>query len=125
LGGLPPNRTLKFCPNNCLTNIFLDCEFQFSMLSSLKVSFLGKPFCEGFPLQKAPKFCPNNCLANNFLLCEFQLSMLSSSKVLRLGGPFWGVRFPPWKTLKFGQNNVSATISYIVSFNFLMSSHSK
>jgi len=38
---LPSRRTPKFGPNNCLTNNFLHCEFQFSMLSSSKVSFWG------------------------------------------------------------------------------------
>jgi len=29
----------KFCLNNCLTNIFLHCEFQLFMLNSLKILF--------------------------------------------------------------------------------------
>jgi len=41
--GSPPRRAPKFCPNNCLINNFLLCEFQLSMLSSSKVSFL-RPF---------------------------------------------------------------------------------
>jgi len=35
----PPQKTPKFGSSNCLTNNFLNCEFQLSMLSSSKVSF--------------------------------------------------------------------------------------
>jgi len=84
---------LQICPNNCLTNNFLHCEFQLSMLSSLKVSFLKGHFLgERSPPDDPRFFGQNNCLTNNFLHCEFQLSMFSSLKVLFLEGHFLGRR---------------------------------
>jgi len=50
LGRLPlPWRTPKFGSSNCLTNIFLHCEFQLSMLSRSKFFFEGSSW-------KTPKF---------------------------------------------------------------------
>jgi len=82
-----PQKTTKFGSNKSLTNNFLHCEFQFSILSNSKVLFWGRHFRE-FDSQRIPKFSPNNCLANNFLHYEFQPFMLSSSKV-----SFWGRHF--------------------------------
>jgi len=53
--GLPfplPRKTPKFGPNNCHTNNFLHCEFQLSMFSSSKVSFLGRPFWDHLIIAK-------------------------------------------------------------------------
>jgi len=62
--GVHSQKTPKFGPSNCLTNIFLHYwyVFQLFMLSNSKV-------------------CSNNRLTNNFLHCEFQFSMFNSSKV--------------------------------------------
>jgi len=119
LGGSLLQRDLKFCPSNCLTNIFLQCEFQLSMLNSLRVIFLEKQFWGSSP-RRAPKFCPNNCLTNKFLLCEFQLSMLTCSKVL-----FLGVRPHPRRTPKFGQNNCLTYNFLHCEFQISMLSNSK
>jgi len=83
-GCLPLQRTPKFGPNNCLTNIFLHCEFQISMLSSSKVSF-WEDYFGGLSPQKTPKFGPNNCLTNIFLQCEFQFLCWAVQK-LHFGG---------------------------------------
>jgi len=48
-------RTSRFGPNNCLTNVFLHCKFQLSMLSSSKVSF-GRAIVGVCPL---PRRTPN------------------------------------------------------------------
>jgi len=98
--------------------IFLHCEFQPSMLSSLKVLFLA--IFGGSPPRRTPKFGKNNCLTYNFLHCEFHLSMLSNSKVLFWGGILGGfLPPPPQRTPNLIKIIVSHTTSYIVSFIFL------
>jgi len=95
--GSPTQRTSKFGPNNCLTNMFLSFNF---LCSEFKVSLWGS-----FSPRRTLKFGPNNCLTNYFLRCEFQLSMLTSSKVSfpLLRGPS-NLDQTVWRTLKFGPN---------------------
>jgi len=113
-----PSENPQLGQNNCLTYNFLHCEFQISVLSSLKVTFWEGPFWKVAPPHlKTPKFSQNNCLTyNNFLHCEFHLTMLSNSKVFEK--PFWEF-FPPGGPPNLVKIIVSHTTSYIVSFNFL------
>jgi len=108
--GVCSPRTIKFGPNNCLTNNFLHYEFQLSTsyVEQFKNFTLKGPFMVT-PFPKKPKFSPNSCLT-------IITSYIMSFNVL---GGRWGVQgFTPLQELP-NLALVSQITSYIMSFNFL------
>jgi len=106
-----PWRAPKFCPNNCLTNNFLICEFQLSMLSSSQVLFLGA-ILRGLPPEGLPTLVKIIVSPITFYIINFKFLCWAVQK-LRFGKRHFGV-FPPLRTPKFGQNNC-------LTYNFLHS----
>jgi len=109
-GSCSCRKTPKFGLTNCLTNNFLHCEFQLSMLSSLKVSFgeVRPPPPGGSPnlLQIIASQTTSYIVSFNFLYWAVQ--KLHYGRVRPFGRP-----------PNLVQTIVSQKTSYIVSFNFL------
>jgi len=117
--GVPPRKTLKFGPNNCLTNNFLrvHCEFQLSMLSSSKVSWGGGGGHFGeFP----PEEFPN--LVQTF--ASQTISYILAVQKFHFGVQKFQLPLPR-KTPKFGPNNCLTNNFLHSKFRFTMLSSSK
>jgi len=106
LGRFPPQRAPKFCPNNCLTNNFLLCEFQLSMLSSSKKFYFWGVIFGGSRPGGPPNLVKIIVSLITFYIVSFKFLCWAVQK-LRFERQFWEVRPPisPFRTLKFGQNN--------------------
>jgi len=107
LGGSLPQRAPKFCPNNCLTNNFLLCEFQLSMAEQLKSSNFG-----GFapPPREPPNLFKIIVLRTTFYIVSFNFLCQAVQN-----GPFFSPHFEgkPFD-VELNKNNMQTTPCHII-----------